>query len=108
VVVQSLAAEGCDRFPGATPSRSPDTLGPSIGSQGHELWPPRTARALERRRQIARDARETRDARPPPPRALAAVRDNAPEVRLVRELLDNWSGLGLIVAGMTNQGGTCS
>jgi hypothetical protein len=36
------------------------------------------------------------------------VRDNAPEVRLVRELLDNWSGLGLIVAGMTNQGGTCS
>jgi hypothetical protein len=53
-------------------------------------------------------ARETRDARPPPPRALAAVRDNAPEVRLVRELLDNWSGLGLIVAGMTNQGGTCS
>lgn len=30
--------------------------------------------------------------------------DNAPELRLVREWLDNWSGLGLIVAGMTHQG----
>jgi hypothetical protein len=38
--------------------------------------------------------------------ALAAVlvRDNAPEVRLVRELLDSWSGLGLILAGMSHQG----
>jgi hypothetical protein len=35
--------------------------------------------------------------------ALAAVlvRDNAPELRLMREWLDNWSGLGLIIAGMT-------
>jgi hypothetical protein len=42
--------------------------------------------------------------------ALAAVlvRDNAPEVRLVRQWLDNWSGLGLIIAGMTHQAGTCS
>jgi hypothetical protein len=32
------------------------------------------------------------------------VRDNAPELRLVRDWLDNWSGLGLIVAGMTHQG----
>ena len=32
------------------------------------------------------------------------VRDNAPELRLMREWLDNWSGLGLIVAGMTHQG----
>jgi hypothetical protein len=33
--------------------------------------------------------------------ALAAVlvRDNAPELRLVREWLDNWSGIGLIIAG---------
>jgi hypothetical protein len=38
--------------------------------------------------------------------ALAAVlvRDNAPELQLMRELLDNWSGIGLIVAGMTHQG----
>jgi hypothetical protein len=31
------------------------------------------------------------------------VRDNAPELRLVHEWLDSWSGLGLIVAGMTRQ-----
>ena len=38
--------------------------------------------------------------------ALAAVlvRDNAPELRLVREWLDTWSGIGLIIAGMTYQG----
>jgi hypothetical protein len=38
--------------------------------------------------------------------ALTAVLvcDNAPELRLVREWLDNWSGLGLIVPGMTHQG----
>jgi hypothetical protein len=37
--------------------------------------------------------------------ALAAVlvRDNAPELRLVREWLDSWSGIGLIIAGMTHQ-----
>jgi hypothetical protein len=35
--------------------------------------------------------------------ALAAVLvpDNAPELRLMRELLDNWSGIELIIAGMT-------
>ena len=27
-----------------------------------------------------------------------------PELRLVREWLDSWSGLGLIVVGMTHQG----
>jgi hypothetical protein len=32
------------------------------------------------------------------------VPDNAPEVRLVREWLDSWSGLGLIIAGMAHQG----
>ena len=32
------------------------------------------------------------------------MRDNAPELRLVREWLDSWSGLGLIIAGMTHQG----
>jgi hypothetical protein len=34
--------------------------------------------------------------------ALAAVlmRDNAPELRLMREWLNNWSGIGLIIAGM--------
>jgi hypothetical protein len=32
------------------------------------------------------------------------VRDNAPELRLMREWLDNWSGIGLIIAGMTYQG----
>jgi hypothetical protein len=31
------------------------------------------------------------------------VPDNAPE-RLVREWLNNWSGVGLIIAGMTHQG----
>jgi hypothetical protein len=33
--------------------------------------------------------------------ALAAVLvgDHAPELRLVREWLDNWSGIGLIIAG---------
>jgi hypothetical protein len=38
--------------------------------------------------------------------ALAAVlvRDNAPELRLAREWLDNWSGIGLIIAGITHQG----
>ncbi len=37
------------------------------------------------------------------------VRDDAPELRLVREWLDSWSGIGLIIAGMTHQGaGTCS
>jgi hypothetical protein len=38
--------------------------------------------------------------------ALAAVlvRDNAPELRLVREWLNSWSGIGLIIAGMTHQG----
>ena len=37
--------------------------------------------------------------------ALAAVRvnTNAPELTLVREWLDQWSGLGLIVAGMARQ-----
>src|SRR5688500_7518597 len=37
--------------------------------------------------------------------ALAAVRVQAsvPEIRLVREWLDQWSGLGLIVAGMARQ-----
>jgi hypothetical protein len=28
---------------------------------------------------------------------------NAPEVRLMHESLDNWSGIGLIIAGMTRQ-----
>ena len=38
--------------------------------------------------------------------ALAAVlvRDNAPELKLMREWLDSWSGIGLIIAGMTHQG----
>jgi len=38
--------------------------------------------------------------------ALAAVlvRADAPELRLMHELLDNWSGIGHIVVGMTWQG----
>jgi hypothetical protein len=38
--------------------------------------------------------------------ALAAVlvRDNAPELQLMHEWLDNWSGIGLVIAGMTHQG----
>jgi hypothetical protein len=38
--------------------------------------------------------------------ALAAVLVNAakPELKLVHELLDNWSGIGLIVGGMAHQG----
>jgi hypothetical protein len=33
---------------------------------------------------------------------------DAPELRLVHEWLDNWSGIGLIIAGMTHQGFTVS
>jgi hypothetical protein len=38
--------------------------------------------------------------------ALAAVlvRDNAPELRLVRAWLDSWAGVGLIVVGMAHHG----
>src|SRR5262245_55577088 len=36
--------------------------------------------------------------------AAVLVRDNTPELRLFLEWLGNWSGLGLIVAGMTHQG----
>jgi hypothetical protein len=38
--------------------------------------------------------------------ALAAVLvpDNAPELRLVHDWLDSWSGIGLIIAGMAHQG----
>jgi hypothetical protein len=38
--------------------------------------------------------------------ALAAVlvRDNTPELRLMHDWLDCWSGLGLVIAGMTHQG----
>jgi hypothetical protein len=37
--------------------------------------------------------------------ALAAVlvRDNAPELKLVHDWLDSWSGIGLIVVGMSHQ-----
>jgi hypothetical protein len=42
--------------------------------------------------------------------ALAAVlvRDNAPVLRLIHDWLDSWSGLGLIVTGMSRQGFTVS
>ena len=42
--------------------------------------------------------------------ALAAVlvADNAPELRLVHNWLDSWSGIGLIVVGMSHQGFTVS
>jgi hypothetical protein len=38
--------------------------------------------------------------------ALAAVlvRADAPELRLVHTWLDSWSGIGLVVVGMTHQG----
>ena len=38
--------------------------------------------------------------------ALAAVLvpGSAPELRLMHDWLDSWSGLGLVVAGMTHQG----
>ena len=36
--------------------------------------------------------------------AAVLVRDDAPELRLVRAWLNNWSGLGLVVARMTHQG----
>jgi hypothetical protein len=32
------------------------------------------------------------------------VRDNALELRLVQRWLDSWSGIGLVVVGMTHQG----
>jgi hypothetical protein len=39
--------------------------------------------------------------------ALVAVlvRHDAPELRRMRDWLDSWSGIGLIVAGMMHQGG---
>jgi hypothetical protein len=42
--------------------------------------------------------------------ALAAVlvRADAPELRLVHDWLDSWSGIGLIVVGMSHQGFTVS
>ena len=42
--------------------------------------------------------------------ALAAVLVpyNAPEQRLVRAWLDSWSGIGLIIVGMSHQGFTVS
>jgi hypothetical protein len=36
--------------------------------------------------------------------AAALVKAHAPERRLVHRWLDSWSGLGLVVAGMTHQG----
>jgi hypothetical protein len=36
--------------------------------------------------------------------SAALVRYDAPELRLVHEWLDSWSGIGLIIAGMTHQG----
>jgi hypothetical protein len=32
------------------------------------------------------------------------VPDNAPELRLMHDWLDSWSGIGLIIAGMTHRG----
>ena len=42
--------------------------------------------------------------------ALAAVlvRAEAPELRLIHDWLDTWSGIGLIVVGMSHQGFTVS
>jgi hypothetical protein len=42
--------------------------------------------------------------------ALAAVlvRADAPELRLMHQWLDSWSGIGLIVVGMSHQGYTVS
>jgi hypothetical protein len=45
------------------------------------------------------------DVRGVPPVLVPA---DAPELRLVHEWLDNWSGIGLIIAGMTHQGFTVS
>jgi len=36
--------------------------------------------------------------------AAALVPDNAPEMQLVRDWLDSWSGVGLVLAGMAHQG----
>jgi hypothetical protein len=36
--------------------------------------------------------------------AALVVRADAPELRLVHDWLDSWSGIGLIIAGMTHQG----
>jgi hypothetical protein len=40
--------------------------------------------------------------------AAVLVRDDAYELRLMREWLNNWSGIGLIIAGMSHQGFTVS
>jgi hypothetical protein len=36
------------------------------------------------------------------------VCDNAPELRLMHACLDSWSGIGLVVVGMSHQGFTVS
>jgi hypothetical protein len=36
------------------------------------------------------------------------VRADAPELRLVHDWLDSWSGIGLIIVGMSHQGLTVS
>jgi hypothetical protein len=37
--------------------------------------------------------------------AAVLVRDRARELDLVHQWLDSWSGIGLVVVGMTHQGG---
>jgi hypothetical protein len=36
--------------------------------------------------------------------AAVLVKANAPELKLVHDLLDSWSGIGLVVVGMGHQG----
>jgi hypothetical protein len=36
--------------------------------------------------------------------AVVLVPDNGPELRLVHDWLDSWSGIGLVVVGMAHQG----
>jgi hypothetical protein len=40
--------------------------------------------------------------------AAVLVRDNAPEVRLVRKWPDNWSGIGSSSPAWPTRAGTCS
>jgi hypothetical protein len=39
---------------------------------------------------------------------VVPLRDTAPELRLVHERLDSWSGIGLIAVGCTARATTCS
>jgi hypothetical protein len=52
--------------------------------------------------------RTTGRAWPPPPRRAGLVRGNAPELKVMHDWFDSWSGIGLAVVGMAHQSFTVS